>query len=211
MIWCQINQPMIRSLLEIISRQSARRTGIQRVSLTDPLRRFNDSNFTHVKAFKIIAKAIAQQTNMVVESVLSDDAIPDWKGAGDYASPERIADLSIFCSDCLVQFAIRDLKLESALVRLDAGLIADMFSLIRLMYGDFATGNATDELTFGESLESRDFRDILGILHLTILLDQLMNVPPEPNDSHRDAKIQKVQKLFQGHGRAFAYTLHSVL
>jgi hypothetical protein len=202
---------MMKSFLHIISRQSARRSGIQRVSLTDPLRRFDDSDFGQFTLFKTLAKAIAKQTNIMVESILSDEGIPDWKSAGDYAAPEQLADLSIFSSHCLVQFAAKDLKLESVLVRRDAGLIADMFSLVRIMYGDIATGDPMGGLTFEESLQSRDINDPNEILHLTRLLDQLMDIPQEPNNSHRDAKILKLQKLFDGHGRAFAYTLHSVL
>lgn len=201
---------MTRTLFEILSGRSARRSEIQRVSLTDPLRRFSDSDFAQTKLFETLAKAIAKQTNVMVESLLNDETIPDWKRVGDYATPHQIADLSILCSDCLVQFSIKELKLESVLVRLNAGLIADILNLVRLMYGDFVTGDVNGRLTFEESLESRDINDPQDIRYLTRLLDQLMNIPQAPKNT-RDVKVQKLRKLFSEHRRAFAYTLHTII
>ncbi len=202
---------MTKNILEVLSRRPSRRSEIQRVSLVDPLRRFNGSDFAQFKLFNTLAKAIATQTSIMVESLLGDEAILDWKKVGDYATTHQIADLSILCSDCLVQFTIKDLKLDGALPPLNAGLIVDILSLVRLMYGDFATGDTFGLLTFEESLESRDVNDPQDIRYLTRLLDQLMNIPQSPKNPQREAKIHKLRTLFSEHRRAFSYTLHSVL
>ncbi len=202
---------MTKSLLEILSKRSTHRIEIQRGSLIDPLRRFNASDFAQFKLFQTIAKAIAKQTNLMVESLLFDEEIPDWRRVGDHATRHQIADLSILCSDCLVQFTIKDLKLEPVFFQPNAGLILDIFDLVRLMYGDFATGDAIGRLTFEESLGSRDVNDPQDIRYLTRLLDQLLDIPRAPKNMQRDVKIQKLRRLFIEHRRAFAYTLHSVI
>jgi hypothetical protein len=184
---------------------------MQRATLTEPLRRFKSSDFEQVAQFKAIAKAIAKQTNIMVASILSDETIPDWKRAGDYATPQQLADLSIFCSDCLVQFVIKDLGPESALGRLDAGLIADIFDLVRVMYGDFATGDRSGRLTFEESLRARDIEDPHDVQYLTRLIDQLMDVSPASATSQNGRKVEKLRVLFDEHRRSFAYTLHTAL
>jgi hypothetical protein len=207
---------MGKGLLGIISRQTARRGRIQQVSLVDPLRRLNeDEYFGPSKLYKTIAKALARQTNLMVEAFLSDQTILDWKRIGDCATLQQISDLSIFCSHCLVQFTVKHLQNptgKSTVAWLDdGGLVADISDLARLMYGDFASGSRTGGLTFEESLASRDLGDPQDIRYLTRLLDQLLGLTETPDSSQRDAKIQRVRKLFHDHRRSFSYTLHSVL
>jgi len=185
---------------------------IQRATLVDPLHRFRNSHYAgKPKRLETIAKAIAKQTNLMVEALLTDAAIPDWKRAGDAATLQQIADLSIFCSDCLLQFTIKDLDRASGPAWLDADVIADILDLVSLMYGDFATGGPASGMTFDQSLQSRDPNDPDDIRYLTRLLDQLMAVEQTSATSQREAKMQKLQGLLAEHRRAFAYTLHSAL
>src|ERR1700737_4585673 len=101
---------MIKGLVEIISRKSAHRNMLRQVTLTDPLRRFNvNQYFSSSKLYNRIAKALAKQTNLLVEALLFDLAIPDWKKVGDRATVGDILDLSIFCSHCLFQFTVKEL------------------------------------------------------------------------------------------------------
>jgi hypothetical protein len=207
---------MIKGLVEIISRQSAHRNVIRQVTLIDPLRRFNeDQYFSLSKLHNRIATALAKQTNQMVEALLSDQAIPDWKRAGDCATPQQISDLSIFCSHCLVQFTIKDLQVQSVELALawlnDGGLRADISDLTRVMYGDFVAEDRAGGLTFEESLASRDLSDPQDMRYLTRLLDQLMGLVEMRESSQRDVKIRKLRKLLNDHSHSFAYTLHSVL
>ena len=207
---------MIRGLLESVSKKSAHRTLLQQITLADPLRRFNNNrNFSSSKRYNPIAKALAKQTSLIVEAILSDQAIPDWREAGDCATPQQISDLCILCSHCLVQFTAKNMQVESVELALawldDSGLRADIWELISLMYGHFAAGVGTGGLTFEESLVLRDLDDPQDLRYLTRLLDQFMDVAQVPENPRREIKTQKLQKLFAAHQRAFAYTLHTVL
>jgi len=204
---------MMKGLVEIISRKSAHRNMLRQVTLTDPLRRFNDNQyFSSSKLYNRIAKALAKQTNILVEALLFDLAIPDWKKVGDRATVGDISDLSIFCSHCLFQFTVKELQFQSAVAWLDdGGLRADISDLIRLMYGDFTSGYRTGGLTFDESLASRDLDDPEDIRYLTRLLDQLLGLTEAPESPRREKEIQKLRKLFGAHTRAFAYILHTAL
>jgi hypothetical protein len=207
---------MIKGLVEIISRKSAHRNMLRQVTLTGPLQRFNNNQyFSGSKLYDRIAKALAKHTNLIVDALLSDASIPDWRKAGDRVTVQQVSDLSIFCSHCLFQFSVKDLQNqldESASARLeDRGLRADISDLIRLMYGDFVTGAHTGGFTFDESLASRDLEDPEDIRYLTRLLDQLMGLTEVPEGTLREREIQELRRLFRAHGRAFAYTLHTVL
>lgn len=202
---------MLNGFFKIISRQASPGGKIQRVTLTDPLQRFNDSEyFGKFKVFRTIANGIAKQTNAMVESLLSDDRIPDWQRSDETITSLRLSDLSILCSHYLVQFALTDVRDDSAVARLETGLRAEIFDLVRLMYGDFARESSIDALTFHESLETGDLEDSQELWYLTRLLDQLIGVGQAADRGQRDAKVQKLRELFEGQ-RAFAYTLHSVL
>jgi len=207
---------MIKGLVEIISRKSAHRNLLRQVTLTDPLRRFNDNQyFSSSKLYIRIAKALARQTNLMVETLVSDLVIASGEKVGDRALVQQISDLSIFCSHCLFQFTVNDLKLRSDELAVawldDGGLRADISDLIHLMYGDFAAGYNPGGLTFDESLASRDLDDPEDIRYLTRLLDQLIGLTGLPQSPRREIEIQKLRKLLCAHTRAFAYILHTVL
>lgn len=202
---------MMRNLLDIITGRSERRSRIQRVTRTEPLQRFSDAeSFGHFPFFKPIARALARQTNDMVESLLSDEAIPDWTSLGECATPQQLMDLSIFCSHCLVQSTIQGVKAPSALARLHAGLRSDLSHLVYRMYGNFATTSPLGAITFDESLQMRNLDDDFEIRDLTRLLDRLMGLE-NGNDPHREVKIQKLRAIFTVHQRAFAYRLHGIL
>lgn len=200
---------MLRGLLHIVTGRSERRNQIQRVTFTEPWRRFNDVENRYFPPFKSLAKALARQTKLMVESLLADAAIPDWASAGESAQAQQLIDLSIFCSHCLVQFTVNSVEPKSVDTSLPAGLRTALFDLVHRMYGDFATKSPLGAITFDESLQSRNLDDDLEIRDLTRLLDQLMDI--DGSDSHREVKIQKLRTLLTAHRRAFEYRLHSVL
>jgi hypothetical protein len=150
------------------------------------------------------------QTNVMVDSLLSDASVAHWKKAGDGATTQQISDLSVFCSQCLIQFTLMSLGSEPARVSLNPVLGADRLELVRLMYGDFSRGSATVGLTFDKSLGLGNLNDPQEIHRLTELVDQLICIQHVSDDWQREVKIQKLQELFGEHQRAFAYTLHSV-
>jgi hypothetical protein len=202
---------MIRGLLDIITGRSEYRNRIQRVALVEPLQRFNDvEEFGYFPLFKSLARALAKQTSLMVESLLSDQAIADWASAGESATVQQLRDLGIFCSHCLVQFAIKGMHAKPGAARLPAGLTADLSDLVRLMYGDFATKSPLGAITFDESLQSRNLDDAVEIRDLTRLVDQLLGIECADN-ANRDVKIEKMRGLITAHRRAFAYKLHGIL
>jgi hypothetical protein len=203
---------MIRGLLDIITGRAERRTRVQLATLNEPLRRFSETESGgRFRCFKSIARALARQTADFAESLVSDDAIPDWASLLESATPQQLADLGIFCSHCLVQFTLQGVKGQSALARLDAaGLRGDLSELVRIMYGTFATTSPLGAVTFDESLQMRDLEDDIEIRDLTKLLDQLMGLETFDN-SHRDVKVRKLKALFSVHRRALEYRLHVIL
>jgi hypothetical protein len=70
---------MIRGLLDLIVRRSERQDRIHQLILAEPLQRFTvarrQGNFAQ---FRAVAAALAKQTTLMVESLLSNEAIPDW-------------------------------------------------------------------------------------------------------------------------------------
>jgi hypothetical protein len=202
---------VLRGFFDIIIGRSEPRNVIQRITLTVPLRRFNAvEDLGYFPLFKSIAKSLAKQTQLMVEELLCDSAIPDWAEAGNNVTPEQIMDLGTFCSQCLVQFTIKRLESASSNASFPPSLGADLTDLARVMYGDFAPTATPGAITFVESLQLRNLEDDVEIRDLTRFVDQLMGLDGHDN-SCREAKIQKVRALFSAHTRVFAYRLHGLV
>lgn len=200
---------MIRGFLDIIAQRSERRSRVQRLVLTEPLQRFKDVQyFGSYPTFQSVARSLAKQTHAIVESLLSDDAIPDWARVADSATPQQLTDLAILCSHCLMQFTIKNVN-RATTSGVDAGASADLSDLVHLMYGYFATKSPSGAITFEESLQCRNLEDDLDIRDLTRLLDQLMGIEGRDN-SHREIKINKLRDLLTSHAQAFAYRVHGI-
>jgi hypothetical protein len=202
---------MLRGWLESIAGRSQHRNLIHQVTFVHPLQRFSDvEGFGYFPLFKSLAKSLAKQTSLIVVSLLSDEAIPQWTNAGESATAQQLSDLGIFCSHCLVQFALKELQARSAGSELPADLQADLCDLVRLMYGDFASRPQLGSITFDESLQSRNLDDDIEIRYLMRFVDQLLAIE-DGGDSNRDVKMRKIRELIISHSRAFAYKIHGVL
>jgi hypothetical protein len=199
---------MIRDLLHLIIGRSERQDRIHKQTLIEPLQRFAVAqrlgNLPHLSA---VAAALAQQTKLMVESLVSNEAIPDWASAGRSATNEQFANLSIFCSHCIVQSTIHSVKLKCNSTRINERLLADLHGLIRVMYGDFGANSPLGAITFDELLELHNFDDELDLSNLTKLLDQCLQ-KAQPDDLYRAVKVRHLRALLTEHRRAFAYPIH---